>query len=139
MTVYEENEKKKEWLSKYKTLLKKQENLLFKIQEIRASKMFPSYQMDGMPRASSSSDLSQFAATVDELMEELKYTVDMVDSAKRKIESQIKKMNSERHAEVLKLRYIKMMDWDSIASEIGISYRHVLRIHGEALEMLEIS
>ena len=102
LTVCEENEKKKEWLLRYKALLRKQNDLLFKIQEIRESKMFPSFQMDGMPKAYASSDLAQFAVTVDELMEELKRTVDRADLQKRKIESQIKKIKSERHAAVLK-------------------------------------
>ena len=38
---------------------------------------------------------------------------------------------------VLVRRYILLEDWEKIAAEMGYSYRHVIRLHGEALRRLK--
>ena len=43
----------------------------------------------------------------------------------------------EPYRTILYLRYIKNFNFESIASEIGYSYKQVLRLHGFALNILK--
>lgn len=84
----------------------------------RADKMFPSVVNDGMPKGSSQSDLSDYIAILDEQIELLKKERLNKVQQYRKIESQIRKMYSEDERKVLRLRYIKGLKWDDVATEI---------------------
>lgn len=52
----------------------------------------------------------------------------------RKIESQIRKMYSEDERKVLRLRYIKGLKWDDVATEMGYGWTQVHRLHSAALK-----
>jgi len=51
----------------------------------------------------------------------------------RKRMDQIGKLDNVLYIKVLTLRYIDGLRWEEIACQIGYSFRHVTRIHGEAL------
>ena len=51
----------------------------------------------------------------------------------RKRAEQIAKLDNVLHIKILTMRYIDGMRWEEIACEIGYSFRHVTRLHGEAL------
>ena len=66
-----ENEKKKEYLRKYRKHGKRIKRIEAEIDEIRSMKMYPSMNNDGMPYGSSQNDLSSYAAVLQEREEEL--------------------------------------------------------------------
>ena len=45
----------------------------------------------------------------------------------------IEKVPDDKLRELLLLRYISVMTWEEIAVSMGLSYRHVCRLHGDAL------
>ena len=100
--------------------------------------MFPSVCNDGMPRGSSQTDLSDYAANIDEAIEELKE--ERLEKIKiyREIEMRIRRMKNEDEQEVLRLKYIKGMNLETVAERMDFSYRTILDIHGKALKNFEI-
>lgn len=133
-----ENEKKKEFLKRYQKAVRREQDILDEIQRLRADKMFPSVCNDGMPRGSSQTDLSDYAANIDEAIEELKE--ERLEKIKiyREIEMRIRCMKDEDEQEVLRLKYIKGMNLETVAERMDYSYRTILDIHGKALKNFEI-
>ena len=133
-----ENEKKKEFLRKYWRAVRREQEILDEIQRLRADKMFPSVCNDGMPRGSSQTDLSDYMAEIDAAIEGLKE--ERLEKIKiyREIEMRIRCMKDEDEQEVLRLKYIKGMNLETVAEKMDYSYRTILDIHGKALKNFEI-
>lgn len=134
-----ENEKKKEFLRKYRRAVRREQDILDEIQRLRADKMFPSVCNDGMPRGSSQTDLSDYIAEIDAAIEDLKE--ERLEKIKiyREIEMRIRCMKDEDEQEVLRMRYIKGMRWEDIVEKINYSYSGTLKLHGRALTDIEIA
>lgn len=139
ITIQEENEQKKEYLKSYRRAIKREQDILDEIQRLRLDKMFPSVVNDGMPHGSSHSDLSDYAAILDEQIELLKE--ERLEKARcyQKIERQIRQMENEDEQEVLRLRYILGMKWEEVAVKMDYSWRQIHRIHSAALLNLKIA
>lgn len=133
-----ENEKKKEFLRRYRRAVRREQEILDEIQRLRADKMFPSVCNDGMPRGSSQTDLSDYIAEIDAAIEDLKE--ERLEKIKiyREIEMRIRRMKNEDEQEVLRLKYIKGMNLETVAEKMDYSYRTILDIHGKALKNFEI-
>lgn len=138
-TIHEENEQKKEYLKSYRRAIKREQDILDEIQRLRLDKMFPSVVNDGMPHGSSHSDLSDYAAILDEQIELLKEERLEKVRCYQKIERQIWQMKNENEQEVLRLRYILGMKWEEVAVKMGYSWRQIHRIHSSALLNFEIT
>ena len=134
-----ENEKKKEYLKSYQRSAKREQDILEEIRKLRMDKMFPSVVNDGMPKGSSQSDLSGYAATLDDLIEKLKKERLEKIQHLRNIEDQIGKMQDEDEKRVLRLRYIKGLKWEEVAVEMGYSWKQTHRIHSQALIDLKMT
>lgn len=134
-----ENEKKKEFLKRYKKAVRREQDILDEIQRLRADKMFPSVCNDGMPRGSNQTDLSDYIAEIDAAIEDLKE--ERLEKIKiyREIEMRIRCMKDEDEQEVLRMRYIKGMKWEDIAEKMNYSYSGTLKLHGRALTDIEIA
>ena len=139
ITIQEENEQKKEYLKSYRRAIKREQDILDEIQRLRLDKMFPSVVNDGMPHGSSHSDLSDYAAILDEQIELLKE--ERLEKARcyQKIERQIRQMENEDEQEVLRLPYILGMKWEEVAVKMDYSWRQIHRIHSAALLNLKIA
>lgn len=133
-----ENEKKKEFLRRYRKAVRREQEILDEIQRLRADKMFPSVCNDGMPRGSSQTDLSDYVAEIDAAIEDLKEERLKKIKIYREIEMRIRCMKDEDEQEVLRLKYIKGMNLETVAEKMDYSYRTVLDIHGKALKNFEI-
>lgn len=138
LSIQEENKQKKEYLYLYQKALKKERDILDEIQELRADKMFPSIVNDGMPHGSSQTDLSNYAATLDEMIEELKQERLKRAKLRWKIVRDIRALENEDEQKVLRLRYIKGLKWEEIATEMNYSYKWIHKIHGKALKNFKI-
>ena len=138
ITIQEENEQKKEYLKSYRRAIKREQDILDEIQRLRLDKMFPSVVNDGMPHGSRHSDLSDYAAILDEQIDLLKEERLERVRCYQKIERQIRQMENEDEQEVLRLRYILGMKWEEAAVKMNYSYRRTLDIHGKALLSFKI-
>lgn len=134
-----ENEKKKEYLKSYGKALRREQRILDEIQCLRLDKMFPSIVQDGMPHGSSQTDLSGYAATLDEMIEDLKKERLKKVKIRKKIEQSIRNLEDEDEQEVLRLRYISGLKWEEVAVEIEYSWKQTHRIHSSALKNLKMT
>lgn len=139
ITIQEENEQKKEYLKSYRRAIKREQDILDEIQRLRLDKMFPSVVNDGMPHGSSHSDLSDYAAILDEQIELLKEERLERVRCYQKIERQIRQMENEDEQEMLRLRYILGMKWEEVAVKMGYSWKQTHRIHSSALQNFKMT
>lgn len=139
ITIQEENEQKKEYLKSYRRAIKREQDILDEIQRLRLDKMFPSVVNDGMPHGSSHSDLSDYAAILDEQIDLLKEERLEKVRCYQKIERQIGQMENEDEQEVLRLRYILGMKWEEVAVKMGYSWKQTHRIHSSALKNFKMT
>ena len=134
MEKWENNEKKKEYLRSYQKVVRREQEILEEIQQLRMDKMFPSVVIDGMPKGSEQSDLSEYVAKVDELIQKLKNErfkkIKLMDN----ILYSISVMEDNDEKIVLKLRYIKGLKWEEIENALGCSNRSIHRLHSKALQ-----
>lgn len=137
--VKNENEKKKNYLRGYRRHGKKIKRIDAEIEEIRGMKMYPSIKNDGMPHGSGQSDLSEYAAELQEKEDALyREGVEQVKTY-NDISHRIKQLENEDERDVLFYRYIKGMEWWEIARTMDYSERWIYELHGRALENLKIS
>lgn len=134
-----ENEKKKEYLCSYRNYYHEVKRLQMELEELRQHKMNPSVNQDGMPHGNETSDLSDYAAKVDEIEREIikeryKCLCRLID-VRRRIEA----MEDQNERDVLFYRYIKRMGWKSICVKMEYSWKQIHRIHGRALKNFSIS
>ncbi|RGG57682.1 hypothetical protein DW762_02370 [Ruminococcus sp. AM29-19LB] len=101
-------------------------------------KMYPSSNNDGMPHGSNQSDMSSYAAVLQEKEEELyKEGVKQVQTYKD-IAYRINKLENENERDVMFYRYIKGYDFWEIAKLMDYSENWILKMHGKALEKIKI-
>ena len=139
ITIQEENEQKKEYLKSYRRAIKREQDILDEIQRLRLDKMFPSVVNDGMPHGSSHSDLSDYAAILNEQIDLLKEERLEKVRCYQKIERQISQMENEDEQEVLRLRYILGMKWEEVAVKMGYSWKQTHRIHSSAIKNFKMT
>ena len=133
-----ENEKKKEYLKSYRDAVIAETQIKEEIDQLRLDKMFPSLVQDGMPHVSGSSDLSAYAAKLDELLSELEEQMNERIQLRREIVRKLECMESETEKAVLRYRYIHMLKWEEIAVKMSYTWQHIHRIHGKALSHFEM-
>ena len=135
-----ENETKKEYLQSYRYAVIAETQIKEEIDQLRMDKMFPGLVQDGMPHGSGGSDLSAYAAKLDELLIELKDQMDKRIQLRQEIVKKIEAMDSETEKAVLRYRYIHMLKWEEIKERLHMtSLRYVFKIHGRALNNFEKS
>lgn len=132
------NEKKKEYLWRYRDAMRMIARIESELEELEAMKASKAINYDGLPSGSNHSDLSDYIAGIDErkrkLNAEWEKRIDLYQDIERRIEG----MKSQNENDVLFYRYIKGLDWWEVAEKMGYSERHVTRIHGEALAHFEL-
>lgn len=129
----ETNEKKKDYLKSYKSAVIAAKVIQEEIDELRLDKMCPSVISDGMPHASTCSDLSSYAAKLAELEETLIKARYKRINIYTGILDRIEDMDSETEKNILRLKYLRCKTWDEVAAEMGYSWKQIHRLHGAAL------
>ncbi len=132
------NEEKKQYLRRYQAAKKRAKMIQEEIEELRSSKTSPVGLGDGMPRGSGTSDLSGYAARLDELLRELEAEKEMQMVTYREIRQQIGMVPDPTEQEILSRRYLLEQRWEKISVEMNYDYRYVLKLHGKALLHFEV-
>lgn len=136
--VKNENEKKKVYLRGYRNHGKRIKRIELEIEEIRNMKMYPSMNADGMPHGSGQSDLSKYAAELQEKEDKLYHEGMEQIKTYNDISLRIKKLEDEDERDVLFYRYIKGMEFWEIAKIMDYCERQIHRIHGRALAHIKV-
>lgn len=127
------NEEKKRYLCRYQQAKRRAALLMAQMEELRSSKTSPVGLGDGMPHGSGTSDLSGYAARLDELLRELEAEKEMQMVTYREIRQQISMVPDPTEQEILSRRYLLEQRWEKISVEMNYDYRYVLKLHGKAL------
>jgi len=133
-----ENEMKKRYLWEYRGHVRKIKRIEEELSELRAMKTAISVLNDGMPHGSGQSDLSGYAAELDQLERDLVQERGQRFAGYKEISDRIMKLSNENERDVLFYRYIKGLAWWEIAEKMGYSERHITRLHGEALAHIQL-
>ena len=137
--VKNENDRKKTYLRAYRKHGKRIKRIESEIEEIRNMKMYPSSNNDGMPHGSNQSDLSSYAAALQEREDELyREGVKQVQTYKD-IEYRINKLENQDERDVMFYKYIKGFTWWQIAQLMEYSESWIYELHGRALKNIQIN
>ena len=132
-------ERKKRYLRSYKESVQREKDIIQELEELRMDKMMPSVKMsDGMPKAAGvHRDLSDYIVRLDAMI--CRLVREKAEKLKRREEIEIKidAMGDDQEQRVLRLRYIKGLDWEDVSEKMGYSWAHVHRIHNNALDHFE--
>lgn len=134
-----ENELKKEFLSSYQRAKEKIKRLEEHLHELRLNKISPSVINDGMPHSTNTSDLSDYAAKLDEIEREITRARYEQICAFQNVERAIEAIEDEHEKDLLTYRYIKAMKWEGVAVKMDYSWKQTHRIHGRALTNLKMT
>ena len=134
-----ENELKKEFLNSYQVAKRDVIRLEEQLAELRINKLSPSCEIgDGLPHAHNITDLSGYAARVDELEQEIIEARYERIAAYERVKRCIETMEDEREKTLLTYRYIRGMKWEEIAVKMDYKWRNVHKIHSKALYNLKM-
>lgn len=134
-----ENDKKKEFLRRYRECERREQEILEEIQRLRMEQMFPSMVNDGMPKGSQQSDLSDYMVLLDEQIDRLKQERLKKARTREQIDLAIRRMENPDEQRVLRLRYLWGLNWKEIGEKMGYNERQPQRIHGSALNNFKMS
>lgn len=76
-------------------------------------------------------------AKIEEMERKLDLMIDEYVDKKNLIISQIDKIEKVEYYEVLIAKYVEKKNFEEIAAELGYTFRHITRLHGEALQAFE--
>lgn len=103
--------------------------------ESALTRITPTYQFDGWVNSSSGNDkMSDGVFKLIEKKKEYEKAWDALIDERQVAEKVLYKMDNRVHATILWFRYIKAKKFEYIAVQENISYRHLMRLHGYALE-----
>lgn len=105
-----------------------------------ATRITPGYRQDGGGGSSlsASSRVADCAAKIADLEREIDRRIDEYVDLTREIEAAIDRIPDGRYRDVLRFRYVNGWTWEKIADEMGYDLRWVHRLHGHALEKIEV-
>lgn len=134
-----ENDKKKEFLRRYRECERREQEILEEIQRLRADRMFPSSVNDGMPKGSQQSDLSDYMVLLDEQIDRLKQERLEKARTRDQIDLAIRRMENPDEQRVLRLRYLWGFKWEEVAVKMSYSWKQIHRLHSSALDNFEMT
>lgn len=132
--MQKENEKKKKFLNSYPRARREVARLEAQLEELRTNKMSLKMVNDGMPKGSGTSDLSAYAARMDELERSLTEKRYVRIQEFVKVQDAIEEMEDDQEKLLLTYRYLRGMTWERVAEEMNYSWQHVHKIHARALQ-----
>lgn len=125
----------KEYLMQYRKLSARLENIEKNLNQMKDERESLTISYDGMPKGTAISDKTARLATfiVDKENELLDTKYELV-AMQREISKAIAKVENADYSRLLYMRYIDGLTWEEIAVNLHFTWRHVLRLHGRALQ-----
>lgn len=142
MTEREQNEKKKEYLNRYKNAVKKYQSLKEQEETLRLEVdglKGVGYDSMGMPKGSSQpTDISDYIVRVEKTLSKIDDKKKEMQQIRLEIEEKIADVKDGTQSKILYLRYVKFMKWEDICAELRYSWKQMHRMHSQALKNLKI-
>lgn len=90
---------------------------------------------DGIHTTGTTSDkLGNCVARIVDLQHEIDADIESLEKLRSEIIDSIDNVKTDKYRELLRMRYVCHMTFEEIAVEMDMSKRHVLRLHGYALQ-----
>lgn len=128
----------KEYLSQAYRLDKRIERKTEERDRLRARLEKATAQLTGMPRGGSGTDWTEAAVKVMELEAEISAEISELCRLKREIRAVIDAVEDKRYRDILEMRYESGWRFERIAVEANYTWRHVMRMHREALKAVKV-
>ncbi len=133
------NQEKIKWLSRYRILSRKIDDLAEELEQwrTRATKITPTLSQE--PRGAGNGDkLQSSVVKICELEEELDQKIRVLLLQRDEIVAVLDSLPEDTLRQLMRYRYIKGMTWDEIAEEMYYSRMQVCRLHGRALNKINL-
>lgn len=133
------NQEKIKWLSQYRDVVKETMRLVREKEEWRslAEKITPSYSFE--PKTQSvASKVETGAENIVEIDKQLQEQIAKRVRLRLEIAKVIYDLESERYRYLLSSRYIDGKKWEQIALDMNYSVMQIWRMHGEALNLINM-
>ena len=127
----------KEYLSQYHLLNLRINSLIEERQRTRELAGAVSSPMSGGGGHSSDDRIGKIIAKLVDLENEINSDIDRLISLRKDIETVIDSVPDETQRQLLIARYINGRTFEQIAVEMHYSWRHTIRIHGDALSAVQ--
>lgn len=138
MTI--DNEAKKNYLKQYQKKVQAVKDIELELEALREEKMsVSSASGDGMPKSGNKTDMSDYIVALENKEQML------IKARYQRIEcytciyKDIEKLENEDEKRILFLKYIRGLKWEKVCVESGYEWTWVHKLHGRALEHLEIT
>lgn len=131
------SQEKKAWLRQCAALDRDIDRLVLERSQwmARATRMVPT--LSDMPRGGGKRRSSEdIILRIAEIENEIDRKIDALLDQRAAVVEAITAVGDRQLREVLELRYLDGATFEEIAEEMGLSVRHVLRLHGAALEKI---
>lgn len=132
------SQEKKAWLRRYTDLNGAINQKINEIDTCRALCEKMVAVMSDMPRGGGCQKEDTYIRLIT-LIDEVNAEVDAYVDMRTEIANAIRTVPGIVLQTLLNLRYIDGKTWEQVAVDMGYAYRHVTRMHGEALNILEIA
>lgn len=131
-------EDKEAYLMRYLQSKKDIARKLDDVRTLRARAMMPARSLDGMPKSTNKTDLSDYAAALDELIK--KYDAEMAHSMEimNEIISAIHRLEDGDDISILFYRYIRGYKLKDVAAAVGFNRTYICHRMKTALDRFEI-
>lgn len=83
-------------------------------------------------------DLSDAIVAVEKYAEEINIQWDCLIALRKEVRVQIEQIPDGRYRAILQGRYLYGQSWEQVAVGLGYTYRHVLWMHGKALQSFAV-
>jgi DNA-directed RNA polymerase specialized sigma subunit len=130
----------KEYLGQALELNKKINHMQLLYEAVKADYGFTTRLLDGMPKNPNVSvtQVCDQAIRSIEMNDEINGEIDRLIAFRNEIADVIWEVPDLQERVILYGRYVNFYSWEKIAQDMGYSERHVLRLHGSALEKVQI-
>lgn len=126
----------KEYLSQYGRIEARVRILQREIEKLRTDAEGMSINLDGMPKGHGSRTWEDLVIKLAECDTELQSEMSKLWSKRMEIINTIGELDEPKFQTILHSRYIEGKTWETIAYEMGITWRYCYMLHGHALERL---
>ena len=132
-------EEKKEFLKSYRSEYNKWKALEEQKKEIIADSLSAKAQSyDDMPKSHVKTDLSDIAVRLEKIMKDIDEQIAEFIAIKVRIQSAILDVSDGTERRVLVERYLHFNRWEKISHIMDYSEREIHRLHGRALQHIEL-
>lgn len=133
----------KEYLQQIRLLDIRIKSIETEIEQLRSEQItLTGIRLDGMPHERNPGDpvgnaAAKLADELTNLEGNLIRTKSELWRKRAEVVALLGKVTEPDYNQILYLRYVKLERWETIACDMGYSFRHTTRLHGEALKEFE--